>query len=289
MPLGLPLKAVENIIEKISDAIDALENSELDTYSGIQANTDFDWDADWGDEENLIGNKVKVHIADIDRTKWKEDLEEDLELLSDLRDRIASIKDDKDYKLKELKSIIAEKINKPINEGNKKVIVFTAFADTANYLYDSLKDGVHTQFGIHTALVTGSKKTCTTKEIPSHLNTLLTCFSPQSKNKKLTLSFIDEEIDLLIATDCISEGQNLQDCDFLINYDIHWNPVRIIQRFGRIDRIGSKNSTISMVNFWPDVTLDSYINLKQRVENKMLISTMASTGDDNILNTEEKI
>tara|TARA_B110000008_G_C16970338_1_gene563678 strand:- start:738 stop:3965 length:3228 start_codon:yes stop_codon:yes gene_type:complete len=281
---------IENITKKINDAIQSLDNNEADTYSGIQANSaaDFDWDADWGDEENVIGNKVKVHISDIDKTRWKEDLESDLEILSNLRNNVIPINGDNDFKLKKLKEIISEKVRNPFNGDNKKVIIFTAFADTANYLYDSLNDYIKSEFNINTALITGSKKICTTKTIPNHLNTLLTCFSPKSKNKKLTLSFIDEEIDLLIATDCISEGQNLQDCDYLINYDIHWNPVRIIQRFGRIDRIGSTNKSITMVNFWPDVTLDSYINLKQRVENKMLISTMASTGDDNILNTEEK-
>jgi hypothetical protein len=141
---------------------------------------------------------------------------------------------------------------------------------------------------MHSALITGSRKLSTSNEIPADLNAILTCFSPRSKEKEQLYSNIDDSIELLIATDCISEGQNLQDCDFLINYDIHWNPVRIIQRFGRIDRIGSINANITMVNFWPDVTLDSYINLKQRVESKMLISNMASTGDDNLLNTDEK-
>ena len=281
---------IEKITQKIKGAIESLDNNEADTYSGIQDTSaaDFDWDADWGDEENIIGNKIKVHISDIDKNRWKEDLEADIEILNKLRDDVIPITGDKDFKLMELKKIISEKVRTPFNSDNKKVIIFTAFADTANYLYDSLKDNIKSEFNINTALITGSKKICTTKAIPNHLNTLLTCFSPKSKNKNLTLSFIDEEIDLLIATDCISEGQNLQDCDYLINYDIHWNPVRIIQRFGRIDRIGSTNKSITMVNFWPDVTLDSYINLKQRVENKMLITTMASTGDDNILNTEEK-
>ncbi|MEQ9231465.1 MAG: helicase-related protein, partial [Cyclobacteriaceae bacterium] len=143
-------------------------------------------------------------------------------------------------------------------------------------------------YGLNTALITGTRKLSTSKKIPADLNPILTCFSPLSKGKKQLYPKITETIDVLIATDCISEGQNLQDCDYLVNYDIHWNPVRIIQRFGRIDRIGSQNTSITMVNFWPDVTLDSYINLKQRVENKMLISNMASTGDDNILKTDEQ-
>src|SRR5690606_17304814 len=156
------------------------------------------------------------------------------------------------------------------------------------YLYENIQGHLKEKYGIHTALITGSRKISNSKSIPSDLNPLLTCFSPLSKDKAQLYPHLTDSIDLLIATDCISEGQNLQDCDYLINYDIHWNPVRIIQRFGRIDRIGSKNASITLVNFWPDVTLDAYINLKQRVESRMLISNMAGTGDDNILNTDEK-
>ncbi len=280
---------VENIITQIKDAIVAINKSGSNTYSGIQANgSDYDWEADWGDEENVIGNKIKVHIADMDCTKWKEDLGEDLAILEKLRQNVLFIKGETDYKLEQLKGQIIQKLITPLNPNNKKVIVFTAFADTANYIYNSLKGYFKSNYNINTALITGTSRKCNTKEVPSDLNTILTCFSPRSKNKAQIFPNINAEIDLLIATDCISEGQNLQDSDYLINYDIHWNPVRIIQRFGRIDRIGSINTNITMVNFWPDVTLDAYINLKQRVENRMLISNMASTGDDNILNTEEK-
>lgn len=281
---------VKNILGQINNAIDAIEKGEENTFSGLQANvtSDMDWEADWGDEENVIGKKVKVHIADMDGRKWKEDLSADVEILEQLLSEISMVKDGLDYKLNDIKNLVKEKIENPNNPDNKKVIIFTAFADTANYLYDNLKSEFKTLYGLNTALVTGSKRKCTTKEIPTDLNTLLTCFSPRSKNKEQLHPNIKESIDILIATDCISEGQNLQDCDFLVNYDIHWNPVRIIQRFGRIDRIGSINTNITMVNFWPDITLDNYINLKSRVENKMLISNMASTGDDNILNTEDK-
>jgi SNF2 family DNA or RNA helicase len=282
---------LEKIKDQITAAISAIEKGENDTYSGIQANVssdDMDWDADWGEEDNVIGKKVKVHIADMDCTRWKEDLSADLAILEKLRDDVIDIKGKSDSKLEELKERISKKVQSPLNPDNKKVIIFTAFADTANYLYSSLKDEFLHKFNINTALITGSKRLCTTKQIPTDLNTLLTCFSPVSKSKAQLFPNIKESIDIIIATDCISEGQNLQDCDYLVNYDIHWNPVRIIQRFGRIDRIGSINSNITMVNFWPDVTLDAYINLKQRVENRMLISNMASTGDDNILNTEEK-
>ena len=184
--------------------------------------------------------------------------------------------------------MLDEKITHPFNTENKKVIIFTAFADTAKYLYKELAKYIKDTYGLNSALVTGTQRLCSEKKIPTDLNAILSCFSPLSKDKVQIYPNIQESIDLLIATDCISEGQNLQDCDYLVNYDIHWNPVRIIQRFGRIDRIGSKNDSITLVNFWPDVTLDTYINLKQRVENRMLISNMASTGDDNILNTEEK-
>lgn len=281
---------IENILNQIYDALQAIVKGE-NTYSGLQMNAisdDIDWEPDWGDEEGIIGKKVKVHINDMDTTRWEEDLNADREILEDLLEKIKDIKGENDLKLKKLKERVASKIANPINEGNKKIIIFTAFADTANYLYKSVKTFMKNEFNINTALITGSKRLCTSKNIPTELNTLLTCFSPVSKNKELTLPRINESIDLIIATDCISEGQNLQDCDYLINYDIHWNPVRIIQRFGRIDRIGSINSNITMVNFWPDVTLDTYINLKQRVESRMAIANMASTGDDNILNTNEK-
>ena len=203
-------------------------------------------------------------------------------------DKTSHIEKEKDTKLQHLKALLNDKIAHPFNTKNKKVIIFTAFADTANYLYKELNKHVKSEFGLNSALVTGTKRLCSDKKIPTDLNAILTCFSPISKDKAQIFPNIQESIDLLIATDCISEGQNLQDCDYLVNYDIHWNPVRIIQRFGRIDRIGSKNDSITLVNFWPDVTLDTYINLKQRVENRMLISNMAGTGDDNILNAEEK-
>ena len=224
----------------------------------------------------------------MDTTKWKEDLQEDLIVLNSLWGSVVDIRGANDTKLQRLTDILDNKIKNPFNTGNKKAIIFTAFADTANYLYDQLSGHLKANYGLHTALITGSRKLSTSKDIPTDLNAMLTCFSPLSKDKDQLYPHITESIDLLIATDCISEGQNLQDCDYLINYDIHWNPVRIIQRFGRIDRIGSKNDRITLVNFWPDVTLDSYINLKQRVESRMLISNMASTGDDNILDPKEK-
>jgi hypothetical protein len=282
---------LEGIIDQIEYAIKTIDEGDADDYEGIHkilSDENYDFESNWADEEQVIGNKIKVHIADMDSTKWREDLSEDLAVLNHLWSNIVDIRGEKDTKLQQLISLLDKKVQEPFNPGNKKAIVFTAFADTANYLYENIHKHLKGKYALNTAIITGSRRLCTTKKIPADLNAVLTCFSPLSKDKEQLYPNIPDSIDLLIATDCISEGQNLQDCDYLINYDIHWNPVRIIQRFGRVDRIGSMNESITMVNFWPDVTLDNYINLKQRVENKMLISNMASTGDDNILNTEER-
>ena len=232
---------------------------------------------------------MKIDLADMDYVSWKRSLEKDRDTLHLLILMMNDITPEHDGKLQELFAVLKNKIENPINDDNKKVIIFTAFADTANYLYDNVSTFVKQNFGLHTAMVTGSVEGKTTAEL-SHkdLNTVLTCFSPISKDKHLLMGDTGANIDVLIATDCISEGQNLQDCDYLINYDIHWNPVRIIQRFGRIDRIGSKNSVIQLVNFWPDVTLDEYIDLKAKVETRMKIVDLTATGDDNIISEEEK-
>ncbi|MDH1603785.1 helicase-related protein [Empedobacter sp. GD03739] len=282
---------INGILNQINHTIKILSNNDIEAYSGLNFETqdeNFDWEANWGEEDKLIGKNVKIHIADLDRRQWKEDLEEDKLVLEQLLLRTKVITPYRDTKLQTLINRIEDKIENPINEGNKKVIIFTAFADTAEYLFENLSVHFKSNFKINAALITGSRRHSTAKSIPNDLNTLLTCFSPISKEKELLFPNINEEIDILIATDCISEGQNLQDCDLLINYDIHWNPVRIIQRFGRIDRIGSINDSITLVNFWPDITLDAYINLKQRVEDRMLITDMASTADDNILKDDQK-
>ena len=284
----LTLQKIKQIITNTLETVNNISQESFETYQTKWEDEEFDWESEWGEEESMIGKKIKVHVADIDRLKWTEDLKEDLWIIDSIWDKILDIKGLDDFKLQQLIQLVEAKIKNPINEGNKKVIVFTAFADTANYIYEYMHVYFKANYGINTALITGSRKINTADTIPADINPILTCFSPLSKGKNQLYPRISENIDILIATDCISEGQNLQDCDYLINYDIHWNPVRIIQRFGRIDRIGSINKFITMVNFWPDVTLDAYINLKQRVENRMLISNMASTGDDNILNTDEK-
>lgn len=236
--------------------------------------------------ENEIGGKVKINLADMDLPSWSHELGADLEIINALLQSMQKITPDADAKLQHLKKLIAEKIKNPINADNKKVLIFTAFADTANYLYANLADDLLKNCGLHTGRVTGKDAPKSTVGKGYDFQELLTLFSPRSKEKALILPNESLEIDVLIGTDCISEGQNLQDCDYLVNYDIHWNPVRIIQRFGRVDRIGSQNTSIQLVNYWPDISLDEYINLKERVESRMMIADVTATGDDNVLSSQ---
>ena len=241
-------------------------------------------------EDSLIGNKVKILIQDIDLIKWKQDLRDDKRKLEELLIEAHKVVIHRDAKLNTLKNLIENKINNPINKSNKKIIIFSAFADTANYLYENIADWAGEKFKVHTALVTGAgDNKCTLRGVnKKDLNDVLTNFSPISKEREKINSDIKEEIDILIATDCISEGQNLQDCDYLVNYDIHWNPVRIIQRFGRIDRLGSKNDFIQLVNFWPNMELDEYINLEARVTGRMMLLDVSATGEENIIDSNGK-
>lgn len=290
---NLTLKRIKELIENTIDIINKYNDysNEIFEFTDFSNINEFDSDDQNDDEIFSFGKKVKINIGDMDYKSWRDDLIKDKEILDLLMLMVGDITPEYDSKLQELFKIIENKINKPININNKKIILFTAFADTAQYLYDNVSKYVKDNFGLNTAMITGSIEGKTNTPLKNKdLNTVLTYFSPISKNKKLLMPNDDNtEIDFLIATDCISEGQNLQDCDYLINYDIHWNPVRIIQRFGRIDRIGSKNNCIQLVNFWPDVTLDEYINLKSKVETRMKILDMTATGDDNILNDEEKL
>ena len=225
----------------------------------------------------------------MDYESWERELRKDSETLELVILMVSDITPEHDSKLQQLFAVISNKIEHPINAGNKKVLIFTAFSDTANYLYENVSSFVKNKYGLNTAQITGTVDGKTTiPRFSATLNNVLTCFSPISKDKQVLMPNNNDSIDVLIATDCISEGQILQDCDYCINYDIHWNPVRIIQRFGRIDRIGSKNAHIQLVNFWPNVTLDDYINLKSRVETRMKITVMTSTGDDDLINAEEK-
>lgn len=288
---NLTLKRIKELITSTIDTINEFnkfESSDIEV-TDISNIDEYDYDDQNNDNLFYIGKKVKIDLADMDYISWKDKLEDDREVLELLTNMVGDITPKYDSKLQKLFETLRNKIKNPINDGNKKVIIFTAFADTANYLYNNVSKYVKEYFDLDTAMITGSVDGKTTiPKLRLDLNTVLTCFSPLSKGKELLMPDDDTEIDILIATDCISEGQNLQDCDYLINYDIHWNPVRIIQRFGRIDRIGSKNKKIQLVNFWPDISLDEYINLKSKVETRMKIVDMTATGDDNLLTTEEK-
>ena len=285
----LTLKRIESLIDDTIKSIDRFEkygHSDIDMYEA----SDSEWDIDDNNTDYFtVGKKVKIDLADMDYKTWRAELEKDAKTLELLTLMVADITPEHDSKLQELLKLVSDKIENPINPGNKKVLIFSAFSDTAEYLYEHVSTYVKKKYGLNTAVITGSIDGKTTiRGFKASLNNVLTCFSPISKGKALLMPESDADIDILIATDCISEGQNLQDCDYLVNYDIHWNPVRIIQRFGRIDRIGSKNQYIQLVNFWPDMDLDEYINLKSRVETRMKISIMTSTGDDDLINPEEK-
>ena len=268
---------ISNILEKIEDfevgKETLIEDENIIELENMEDET-------WLDEEFSIGKKVKINLRDMNTIGWKEDLEDDLKTALHILEDMKKVTALNDKKLSVLKEQIKNKIENPINQNNKKIIIFTAFADTANYLYEELKD-FNLSLQLQTAKITGSDINKSTLNINNEFNNLLCYFSPKSKNK--TLKANEKELDILIATDCISEGQNLQDCDTLINYDIHWNPVRIIQRFGRVDRIGSKNEFIKLINFWPQISLDEYINLKNRVETRMFMVDTTATGEDNVL------
>jgi SNF2 family DNA or RNA helicase len=257
----------------------------------LELNIELPESEDEADDPMEVGGKFKYRLEHLHLDKWLKDLQRDKQQLSLLHSSAEAVTPERDAKLKELKHLIERKVKDPTtntkNQPNKKVLVFTAFADTAQYLFSALRSWAEKDLGIHIALVAGSGDNHTTFG-KTDFNQILTNFSPRSKNRdKIPSMPQDGEIDLLIATDCISEGQNLQDCDYLVNYDIHWNPVRIIQRFGRIDRIGSVNHTVQLVNFWPTQDLDKYVNLKNRVEARMALVDIAATFEDNILKNEE--
>ena len=257
-----------------ADLAEAYENAEPD-------------EDDFPEPDDIkIGGKIQISLSDMDLPSWEHALQTDLFVIDALLVEMNKIKPAEDAKLQHLKAQIDNKLAAPINPGNNKILIFTAFADTASYLYEHIADSLLQSHQLHTGKVTGSDSPKSTLKHNYDFQSLLTLFSPRSKEKAAILPNEPNEIDILIGTDCISEGQNLQDCDYLINYDIHWNPVRIIQRFGRIDRIGSQNASIQLVNYWPDISLDEYINLKERVENRMMIADVTATGDDNVLSAQ---
>ena len=283
----LTLTRIHDFIKDSIAAIDKFQESGRGTIDI----TEFSEDLDTEDAENdpFVGRKSKINLRDMDYISWRRDLKADLEVLEYLISKLRDITPQHDAKLQQLVADLKHKFEHPINGSNRKVLIFTAFADTANYLYDQLSGRILDDCGLHTALITGSTEgKCTLPKLRCTFNDILTYFSPLSKDRDAIHPNDTREIDVLIATDCISEGQNLQDCDYLINYDIHWNPVRIIQRFGRIDRIGSKNDVIQLVNYWPDMELDEYIKLKGKVESRMKATVITSTGGDNLLSDNEK-
>ena len=288
----LTIERVRDYMTETSDVIKSFKRGnyvELDEMNDLSASaSEFD-DDDQNDNIFNVGKKIKIDLADMDYITWEREIDEDIDQLELLISMIKDITPEYDYKLNQLLEVIGKKELNPINPGNKKVLIFTAFSDTAEYLYENIGPLAKRNLGLNTALITGSVDGKTTiNGFKADMNHVLACFSPRSKDRDLIYPNDHNDIDILIATDCISEGQNLQDCDYCVNYDIHWNPVRIIQRFGRIDRIGSKNAVIQLVNFWPDIDLDEYINLKSRVETRMKITVLSSTGDDDPINIEEK-
>ncbi len=294
------LKRMESSIESFRLSITRLLYKIDDVLSKIQGGIEYNPDLDInlidpdGDEEYddiIFGSKTKVLFQDMDLIKWEDDLKSDKEKLKNLLKVSKEITPERDGKLHDLKDLIRKKQLEPFNPGNKKIIIFSAFSDTARYLYENIHQWAFNEFGIYTALITGSdsNKTNLKSVTAGDINDILTNFSPISKERESINPDAKEDIDILICTDCISEGQNLQDCDCLINYDIHWNPVRIIQRFGRIDRIGSKNKEIQLINFWPNMELDEYIDLEKRVKTKMVMVDVSATGEENIISENQKM
>ena len=277
--LGKLNKGIKSSLDKIEEFERSGKTLYADETQVNDVNLDTESD-DWLNDEFSIGDKIKINLADMNTAGWKIDLQADFAIANELLAEMQPVTPEHDKKLQDLKRFIEHKIHNPINSNNRKVLIFSAFSDTVNYLYENIALHNKEQHNLETAKITGSNQNRTTLNIDNAFNNILINFSPRSKERKNKNA---PEVDILIATDCISEGQNLQDCDTLINYDIHWNPVRIIQRFGRIDRIGSHNKEIQLINFWPQLSLDDYINLKNRVESKMFMVDMTATGEDNVL------
>lgn len=282
-------KTLERLVDRLEKTINLLTSNKHNNIGSMVAEEMDDMDDDVLESITVGSDKIKIDLLDIDHVKWLDDLEHDLSILTELLSRSSQINANRDAKLDLLKGLIHKKIEHPINPANKKVIIFSAFADTAKYLYEQLAHHLK-GIGLHSALVVGSGENKTTMKgvRTKDINDVLVNFSPISKERGKLTENSNEEIDILIATDCISEGQNLQDCDYLINYDIHWNPVRVIQRFGRIDRIGSLNKYIQLVNFWPNMDIDEYINLENRVKGRMKILSTSATGEEDILDISSK-
>ncbi|MAG31395.1 MAG: helicase [Deltaproteobacteria bacterium] len=281
-------QTVEKLLGKVDHLIERIEKHDVSEVEELSIE-----DIDLDNEDfvpYLVGAKVKVLLQDVDLVRWKQDLQEDEQILTGLLREARQVDVKRDEKLRSLKDLVSGKAESPINPGNRKVLIFTAFADTADYLYENIAAWAMQEHGLHSAIVTGrsGRNKTNLKGMRTDLGSVLASFSPISKEREKIDAEVTTEIDLLIATDCISEGQNLQDCDYLVNYDIHWNPVRIIQRFGRIDRLGSRNDTIQLVNFWPNMELDEYINLEARVSGRMVLLDISATGEENVIEESQR-
>ena len=274
---------LKKLISHIDDILDKIEKiNDIEFTDSVSIN-DIEFENDIVDSF-VVGDKIKVLLQDVDCIKWKDDLIDDKFTLEYLINSAENVKTEQDTKLSKLKNILVDKVNNPLNKNNKKVMIFTAFTDTAKYLYENIAEWAKTELNVYTGIITGSSIISSTMPGIRHdMVSILSSFSPLSNERCKTDPHLENEIDFLIATDCISEGQNLQDCDYLINYDIHWNPVRIIQRFGRIDRIGSQNDKIQLVNFWPNMELDEYINLEKRVTSRMTLLSTSATGEEDVM------
>jgi superfamily II DNA or RNA helicase len=287
----LTLRSLNRTLSVTLDVIEKYEKSgqcgSIKNYTESFENIDPDDDDELSAfDDMMVGGKIQINLSDMDVESWKYDLNADYTIITTILESMEKVKPEDDVKLQNVMQLLLSKLENPINPENKKILLFTAFSDTARYLYNNIAEFISVKKGLHTGIVTGTDLPKSTLKNRYDFQGILTLFSPRSKEKNLVMPQETGEIDILIGTDCISEGQNLQDCDYLINYDIHWNPVRIIQRFGRIDRIGSKNESIQLVNYWPDISLDEYINLKERVENRMVIADVSATGDDNVLTAQ---
>lgn len=272
-------ETLRRLLERIERTIATIESGGYSLFE-----SEFDTELEDGEATYLEG-KYEIDVNHLRAIDFLADLEGDKLILDRLYQDAKIILDNRrDAKIDRLQELLIDKITKtPYNQGNRKVIIFTAFADTANYIYAQISSEL-LKAHLYTACVTGGNIKTTNQNIDSDFNSVLCAFSPQSKMKKEIPA--KEQVDILIGTDCISEGQNLQDCDTIINFDIQWNPVSLIQRFGRIDRIGSTNSCIQMINFFPNVALNEYLGLEQRVKGKMTTLNIVSTGDEDFLTPE---
>ena len=262
-------------------------------YETTSMSLDEGEDPDFEDDEFSVGSRRRILFAHLKLPEWLEAITYDRTQLQFLLSKTNAVTPARDGKLCAIRSLIEEKVNSPTvdldGQENRKVLVFTAFADTARYLYEHLSTWAQDSLNIHTGLVCGDGGNSASLGLTDY-DDILTNFSPRSKRRADQVAHFGEqryEIDLLIATDCISEGQNLQDCDLVVNYDIHWNPVRIIQRFGRVDRIGTRNRTVRLVNCWPVADLDNYLGVKVRVESRMALVDLAATQTDNLLDPNQ--